>query len=64
MSRQHWYGTSFDDFVAHVEEAHSRFNVRFFNPASLPPILTPTQQFKIVITEFALQNPPGGQNDQ
>ncbi|KAL1715357.1 hypothetical protein EV715DRAFT_275894 [Schizophyllum commune] len=43
----HWYGTSFDDFVAHVEEAHSRFN-----------------QFKIVITEFALTNPAGGQADQ
>ena len=28
------------------------------------PSLTPTQQFKIVITEFALTNPAGGQADQ
>ncbi|KAJ7656164.1 hypothetical protein DFH06DRAFT_1091552 [Mycena polygramma] len=43
----HWYGQTFAQFQAHVEDANSRF---------------PSQQ--IVITEFALQNPAGGQADQ
>ncbi|KAJ7304831.1 glycosyl hydrolase catalytic core-domain-containing protein [Mycena albidolilacea] len=43
----HWYGQSFAEFEAHVNDAHNRF---------------PNTQ--IVITEFALQNPAGGQGDQ
>jgi len=43
----HWYGQTFAQFEAYVNQAHSMF---------------PNQQ--IVITEFALQNPSGGQAAQ
>ncbi|KAJ7659084.1 hypothetical protein DFH06DRAFT_1281696 [Mycena polygramma] len=43
----HWYGQNFEQFKAHVNDAHARF-----------------PHNKIVITEFALQNPRGGQADQ
>ncbi|KAI0036311.1 glycosyl hydrolase catalytic core-domain-containing protein [Vararia minispora EC-137] len=43
----HWYGTSFSEFQAYVNRAHSIF---------------PNNQ--IVITEFALTNPSGGQSAQ
>ncbi|KAJ6468508.1 hypothetical protein C8R47DRAFT_989937 [Mycena vitilis] len=43
----HWYGQTFAQFQAHVQDANSRF---------------PNQQ--IVVTEFALQNPSGGQAAQ
>ncbi|KAJ7264885.1 hypothetical protein B0H12DRAFT_213463 [Mycena haematopus] len=43
----HWYGQTFAQFEAYVNQAHSLF---------------PNNQ--IVITEFALQNPAGGQADQ
>ncbi|KAJ7845578.1 hypothetical protein B0H13DRAFT_2209171 [Mycena leptocephala] len=43
----YWYGQTFAQFQAHVQDAHSRF---------------PNNQ--IVVTEFALQKPAGGQADQ
>ncbi|KAJ7662766.1 glycosyl hydrolase catalytic core-domain-containing protein [Mycena polygramma] len=43
----HWYGQNFEQFKAHINDAHARF-----------------PHNKIVITEFALQNPRGGQTDQ
>ncbi|KAF8205518.1 hypothetical protein K438DRAFT_1905247 [Mycena galopus ATCC 62051] len=43
----HWYGTSFAEFEAYVNQAHALF------PNDL-----------IVVTEFALQNPAGGQAAQ
>ncbi|KAF8209573.1 glycosyl hydrolase catalytic core-domain-containing protein [Mycena galopus ATCC 62051] len=43
----HWYGQSFAQFQAHVNDAHARF-----------------PKNKIIVTEFALQNPRGGQADQ
>ncbi|KAF8194052.1 hypothetical protein K438DRAFT_1969345 [Mycena galopus ATCC 62051] len=43
----HWYGSSFAEFEAYVNQAHALF------PNDL-----------IVVTEFALQNPAGGQADQ
>ncbi|KAJ7670875.1 glycosyl hydrolase catalytic core-domain-containing protein [Mycena polygramma] len=43
----HWYGQNFEQFKAHINDAHARF-----------------PHNKTVITEFALQNPRGGQTDQ
>ncbi|KAJ7670804.1 glycosyl hydrolase catalytic core-domain-containing protein [Mycena polygramma] len=47
VQQMHWYGQNFEQFKAHINDAHARF-----------------PHNKIVITEFALQNPRGGQTDQ
>ena len=66
----HWYGPDFPTFQSYVELAHARFPVSppsrqpfRLQPADLGPILE-LQNYQIVITEFALQNPAGGQSAQ
>lgn len=51
------------DFENYVASAHNQFPVSSLLDTQKPD-LNLLQQYNIVVTEFALQNPPGGATDQ
>ncbi|KAM5546290.1 hypothetical protein V8D89_000416 [Ganoderma adspersum] len=51
----HWYGPDFATFQSYVELAHARF---------AGSLTRSRPNYKIVISEFAVQNPAGGQSAQ